>query len=272
MSFSATSARPARSARRKGWNGGRGVIGIEASPPRSTRRRAQRATQPLPWHQPVPKPVYRFNDSMSSWPREIASSSSCRVTSSQRHTRTLATAEAYSVLTVLPSTPPLGRRAEASLHHGEPFHGWGAWRRNPRSLPSAIAKAIAFAIAFALASTEHVTSVFGPPPSDAKPHVLSAEACAVAETWAYREATSPAPDRLGAPGRSSSTRAAVFFGPSRLELGGGGVQSPSYSQRASHVSKIVTRTSDGRVCFIRSQIHFARISLVGFSRPSISFR
>jgi len=49
-------------------------------------------------------------------------------------------------------------------------------------------------------------------------------------------------------------------------------QLPSYSQRASQVSKTVTRTSDGRCTFIRSQIHLATTSLVGFSRPSTSLR
>ncbi len=49
-------------------------------------------------------------------------------------------------------------------------------------------------------------------------------------------------------------------------------QLPSYSHRASQVSKIVTRSrgvSDG---LRRSQIQRARFSLVGFSRPSTSFK
>jgi len=58
-------ASPARSASRRGCTGGRGVIGSAALPPARARCAAQSATHPLPWHQPVPKPVYRFSDSRS---------------------------------------------------------------------------------------------------------------------------------------------------------------------------------------------------------------
>ena len=66
-------------------------MGRAALPPRWTRRRAHKATHHLPWHQPVPKPVYRLSDSISVWPRTIASSRSDRVTSSQRHASVLGT-------------------------------------------------------------------------------------------------------------------------------------------------------------------------------------
>lgn len=48
--------------------------------------------------------------------------------------------------------------------------------------------------------------------------------------------------------------------------------SPRYSQRASCVSQSVIWSSSGKVGLMRSQIHFASTSLVGFSSPSISLR
>jgi hypothetical protein len=56
----------ARCASDTGWKGWRGVIGIVGfSPPIPTRMRETSATQVLPWHQPVPKPVWRLTLSRS---------------------------------------------------------------------------------------------------------------------------------------------------------------------------------------------------------------
>ncbi len=51
-----------------------------------------------------------------------------------------------------------------------------------------------------------------------------------------------------------------------------GDQRPSYSQRASQVSKTVTRASEGSAGRRRCHSQRARISLVGFERPGTSLR